>query len=152
MIELLDLIAIVVSGLMVGSELAVAAFVHPTLNKLTDNSHLPAATALARVQGRFMPFWYILVTLVTCAVAFVQWQQSGHLPIWTIGSIVAWVSAIAYSVTMLVPINNRIASWENGTPPENWKTFRNRWDQLHRWRVVLLTIAFTFLVEGVVNR
>ena len=32
--EFLNVVAIVVAGLMVGSELAVAAFVHPTLNRL----------------------------------------------------------------------------------------------------------------------
>ena len=41
---------------MVGSELAIAAFVHPTLDRLPDNVHLPVASALARVLGRFMPF------------------------------------------------------------------------------------------------
>jgi hypothetical protein len=37
-------------------------------------------------------------------------------------------------------------------PPADWKTFRNRWDLLHRWRVVLLTIAFAFLIVGGVSR
>jgi hypothetical protein len=59
--------------------------------------------------------------------------------------------ASAYSITMLVPINNRITSWETITPPANWKTFRSRWDLLHRWRVVLLTIAFLFLIVGVLG-
>ena len=30
---------------MVGSELAIAAFVHPTLDRLPDNVHLPVASA-----------------------------------------------------------------------------------------------------------
>jgi hypothetical protein len=30
-------------------------------------------------------------------------------------------------------INNRIASWEKSTPPADWKTYRSRWDLLHRW-------------------
>jgi len=28
-------------------------------------------------------------------------------------------------------------------------TVQKRWDLLHRWRVVLLTIAFAFLIVGV---
>ncbi len=62
--EVLNVIAIIVAGLMVGSELSIAAFVHPTLDRLPDAVHLPAASALARVLGRFMPFWYILVFFV----------------------------------------------------------------------------------------
>ena len=150
MMEYLNVVAIIVAGLMVGSELAIAAFVHPTLDRLPDNVHLPAASALARVLGRFMPFWYILVFLLTSAEVYMQWLQSGRLPIWIVTSAILWALAIVYTITALVPVNNRIASWEKVSPPADWKTFRSRWDMLHRWRVAVLTIAFTFLVVGVV--
>src|SRR5712664_1784014 len=153
MMEVLNVVAIIVAGLMVGNELAIAAFVHPTLDRLPDAVHLPAATALARVLGRFMPFWYILVFLLTLTEVLIQWHQSSHLPIWIATSAILWLLASVYSITALVPINNRIASWAEATPPADWKTFRSRWDLLHRWRVVLLTIAFAFLiVGGLVNR
>ena len=152
MIEILNIIAIIFAGLMVGSELAIAAFVHPTLNSLSDDVHLPAASALARVLGRFMPFWYILVFLLTTAGGLVQWRQTGGLSIWIATSAVLWLLASVFSVTMLVPINNRIASWEKVAPPADWKKSRNRWDQLHRWRVVLLTIAFGLLIVGVTSK
>jgi uncharacterized membrane protein len=148
MVEALSVVAIIVAGLMVGSELAIAAFVHPTLDKLPDEVHLPAASALARVQGRFMPFWYILVFLLTLLEVVIQWHQSGRVPIWIVTSAVLWMLAILYSVIALVPINNRIKS----TPPPDWKTYRRRWDLLHRWRVVLLTIAFAFLIAGFVSK
>jgi hypothetical protein len=73
--EYLNVVAIIVAGLMVGSELAIAAFVHPTLDRLPDDVHLPVASALARVLGRFMPFWYILVFLLTLAEVLFQWHQ-----------------------------------------------------------------------------
>src|ERR1700722_5020542 len=110
MMEILNVVAIIVAGLMVGCELAIAAFVHPTLDTLTDEVHLPAAIALARVLGRFMPFWYILVFLLTLAEVVIQWRQSGRLPIWIATSAVLWMLAILYSVTALVPINERIKS------------------------------------------
>jgi len=150
MMEYLNVVAIIVAGLMVGSELAIAAFVHPTLDRMADDVHLPAASALARVLGRFMPFWYILVFLLTLAEVLIQWQQSGRLPVWIATSAVLWALASLYTVTALVPINNRIASWEKVAPPADWKTFRCRWDMLHRWRVALLTIAFAFLIMGVI--
>ena len=108
MMEILNVVAIIVAGLMVGCELAIAAFVHPTLDTLPDEVHLPAASALARVLGRFMPFWYILVFLLTLAEVVIQWHQSGRLPIWIATSAVLWMLASVYSVTALVPINNRI--------------------------------------------
>jgi uncharacterized membrane protein len=146
--EVLSTVAIIVAGLMVGSELAIAAFVHPTFNKLPDDVHLPAASALARVTGTVMPIWYTLVFMLTLAEVLLQWHQSGRLPIWIAISAVLWILAILYSVTALVPINNRIKS----NPPPDWKTYRRKWDLLHRWRVVLLTIALTFLIVGFVRR
>jgi uncharacterized membrane protein len=85
------------------------------------------------------------------AEVLIQWQQSGRLPVWIATSAVLWALASLYTVTALVPINNRIASWEKVAPPADWKTFRCRWDMLHRWRVALLTIAFAFLIMGVVQ-
>jgi uncharacterized membrane protein len=113
--EALNVIAIIVAGLMVGDELAIAMFVNPALDRLPDDVHLPAASVLARVLGRFMPFWYILVFLLTLAVALARWHESGQLPIWIATSAILWVLAGVYSIITLVPINNRIASWAKVT-------------------------------------
>ena len=152
MMEVLNVVAIIVAGLLVGSELAIAAVVHPTLHRLPDNLQLPVASILARLLGRSMPFCNILVFLLTLAELYIQRHHSSRSPIWIAASGVLWALASAYSITALVPINSQIASWEKVAPPANWKTYRNRWDLLHRWRVVLLTMAFAFLVVGVVSR
>jgi uncharacterized membrane protein len=149
MMEVLDVVAIIVAGLMVGCELAIAAFVHPMLDKLPDGAHLPAASALARVLGTVMPFWYNLTFLLTLSEVVIRWHQSGRLPIWIATSAVLWMLASWYSLIALVPINNRIKSWEKSTPPPDWKRYRRRWDLLHRWRVVLLTLAFALLIVGI---
>jgi uncharacterized membrane protein len=148
-VQTLNVIAILVAGLMVGCELSIAAFIHPTLDTLPDNVHRPAASAIARVMGTVMPFWYALTFLLTLAEVLVRWHQSGRLPIWIAASAVLWMLVIVYTITTLVPINNRIASWEKSAPPPDWKTYRRRWDMLHRWRVALLTIAFTLLIVGI---
>ena len=150
--EVLNVVSILVAGLMVGCELAIAAFIHPTLNTLPDEVHLPAASTIARVMGTAMPPWYAFTLLLTVAEAIIQWHQSGHLPVWFAASAVLWTAAILYTLTSLVPINNRIASWEKSTPPPNWKTYRSRWDLLHRWRVVLLTMALALLIAGVLGK
>jgi uncharacterized membrane protein len=152
MMEVLNVVAIIVAGLMVGCELAIAAFVHPTLDKLPDEVHLPAASALARVLGRFMPFWYGLVFLLVLAEVVIAWHQSGQLPIWIATSAVLWMLAIVFSLIAEVPINNRVAKLNASAPPPDWKTDRHRWDLLHRPRVVLLTIALAFLIVGLVSK
>jgi len=147
--EILNLVAILVAGLMVGSELAIAAFIHPTLDKLSDEVHQPAATAIARVLGTVMPFWYNLTFVLTLAEVVLRWRQTGHVPAWLAASAALWLLASVYSLIALVPVNNRIKSWETSTPPTDWKTDRRTWDWHHRWRTLLLTVAFAFLVVGI---
>ena len=67
----LEIAAIVVSGTLTGSELAVALFFHPRISRLEDAVHIRAAQALAKVQGMVMPFWYALTFLLALAVTFV---------------------------------------------------------------------------------
>jgi len=96
--EALNVFAILVAGLMVGCELAIAAFIHPTLDKLPDEAHLPAASAIARVLGTVMPFWYNLTFLLTLAEVMIQWHQSGRLPVWLAASAGLWLLASVYSL------------------------------------------------------
>jgi uncharacterized membrane protein len=147
--EVLNVVAIMVAGLMVGCELAIAAFIHPTLDKLSDEAHQPAASAIARVLGTVMPFWYNLTFFLTLAELVIRWHQSGRIPTWIAASAALWMLASVYSLIALVPVNNRIKSWEKSTPPSDWKTHRRTWDRHHRWRTALLTVAFAFLIVGV---
>jgi len=152
MANTLDVVLIVVAGLMVGSELAIAAFIHPTLDRLADEVHLASAAAIARILGRVMPFWYGLVAVLTLAEMAIRWHFSGYLPRLITASAVLWIFSIVYSIAALVPINNRIGSWTESAPPANWKSYRRSWDRLHRWRVVLLLVAFTLVVTGILRR
>jgi hypothetical protein len=54
---------------MAGNEFAVAAFVHPQLQKLGQGAHAQTATLLASVLGKAMPIWYggTLVLIVGAA-------------------------------------------------------------------------------------
>jgi uncharacterized membrane protein len=152
MIEILDVVAVLVAGLLVGNELAIAVFIHPTIDRLPDDVHLPVASALARVLGKFLPFWYIGVILLTATVAMIQWHQADHLPVLIATSVFLWLLSAVYSIIAEVPINNRIASMAKGAAAADWKPLRRRWDLLHCWRVVLLTIALVFLILGVISK
>ncbi len=148
---ILDVITLTAAGLLAGNELAIAAFVHPVLYRLPDGIHLAAATALARVLGRVMPFWYALVVVLTVCLALLDHHSTGIWPRFVWFSAGIWGLSIVYTITSLVPINNQIASWAEETKPENWKSLRSRWDHLHRWRVLLLVVAFALLVTGLLT-
>ncbi|HEY1745444.1 MAG TPA: hypothetical protein VGG11_01575 [Xanthobacteraceae bacterium] len=61
--QTIELIAVLVTALPTGSELAIGAFVHPVLSKLRDGAHAEAAKPLARLLGKVMPFWYAVALL-----------------------------------------------------------------------------------------
>ena len=53
----LQLLAVVALGLMCGSELNVAAFAHPMLNRQPLDVHVRMRASMAALFGRVMPFW-----------------------------------------------------------------------------------------------
>jgi predicted PurR-regulated permease PerM len=63
-------------------------------------------------------------------------------------AVVIWIAIIVYTVTTLVPINNRIARLTDRLP-EGWRQEHRRWDMYHRWRVLGLVIAMACLVWGI---
>jgi len=86
-----DVVVILVTGLMVGCEVAIAVLFHATLDKLSDEAHLPAASALARVLGTVMPFWYAIGLFLIFAEAAIEWRLSGILSIWFAASAILWL-------------------------------------------------------------
>ena len=139
-------IAIVVSGLMVGNEIAVGFFVHPKLWTLDEATHLRAVQPLAQLYGAFMPFWYG-ATLLTSAMLTYQLYTPSITLAFQLGLVASllWGLSIIYTLIGPAPINSRVAQWNLDQPPTDWQVQRRRWDQLHQWRVVGLSIAFILI-------
>ncbi len=55
------------------------------------------------------------------------------------------------SVTLLVPIANRSATWTADHRPADWREQHQRWDRLHYARVAIIVAGFVLtLVAGTV--
>ena len=143
-----DIATAAVTGLMVGNEFAVAAFVHPQLRKLGDSAHVQIAPRLAGVLGKAMPIWYALALVLILGAAFEHRPLSNGPGLFIALAAALWVAVILFTVTTLVPINNRIAKIDPKHPYDCWLQDRCRWDQLHQVRVVLLIMAFVLLLTG----
>lgn len=143
-----DIATATVVGLTAGNEFAVAAFVHPQLHKLGHSAHAQAAAPLARVLGKAMPFWYVIALVLILGAAF-EHRPISHSPgLFILLAAVLWAATIVFTITMLVPINNRIAKMDPQQPYDCWLQDRCRWDQLHQLRVALLIMAFVLLLTG----
>ena len=143
-----DMATATVAGLMVGNEFAIAAFVHPQIRKLEDGAHARIAALLATVLGKMMPLWYGLALLLILGAAYEHRPVSSGPGLFLLLAAALWTLIIVFTITMLVPINNRIAKMDPKHPYDCWLQDRSRWDQLHQVRVALLIMAFLLLLTG----
>ena len=103
----LQLFAVIVLGLMCGSEMNVAVFGHPTLNKQPLEVHIPVRASFAKLFGRIMPFWMAVSTLLNLLLLLPFEYSNGF--VWRIDAIAftIQVAAVVFSLIGPVPINNR---------------------------------------------
>ena len=142
---LLHLVALLVLGLMCGSELNVALFSHPVLKKQPLETHILVRSSLAVLLGRVMPFWMAGSTLLSLLLIlpFEHLKESA----WRLAAVAfaIQVLAVVFSLVAPVPVNNRIAKWTPKSIPEDWNAQEHRWDIYHFIRTCGLIVAFALL-------
>ncbi len=104
----LDLITILLTSILAGNELAVSWFFNPAIWQLDDRPQATALSLLARRLGKLMPFWYALCLVLLSVDAYLRRHSPSN--IFGLVAVVIWVATILFTVTTLVPINNRIAA------------------------------------------
>jgi uncharacterized membrane protein len=140
MLTTLAVVTATIVGTMVGVEFAVAVFVNPILLRLPAGHSLEARADGARVLGRVMPFWYFGSLILTAALAGATWGRPAAGPAIAAGALLA--VSVVMSIALLVPINNRAASWTADQHPADWREQQQRWDRLHYARVAIIIAAF----------
>ncbi|MFI0790502.1 anthrone oxygenase family protein [Streptomyces lydicus] len=148
MLDVLTVVTVVVVGLMVGVEFAVAVFVNPILDRLPNDGGLDARSDGARILGRVMPFWYIGSVVLGAAWAVLGRGDTGA-PLVVAGTALL-VLSVVMSILLLVPINSRVATWSHEGVPADWKQQVRRWDRFHYVRVGVIVLAFTLFVVALV--
>jgi uncharacterized membrane protein len=135
-----------VVGLMVGVEFAVAFVTNPILLRLPAGASLAARADGARMLGRVMPFWYVGSLILTAALTAATWGT----PTAATSLVAALLLAISVvmSVALLVPINNRSATWTAESHPDDWREQQQRWDRLHHARVAIIVASFVLVVAA----
>src|ERR1700680_2984719 len=138
----LQILAILLLGLMCGSELNVAAFAHPVLNRQPPEAHILVRSSLAKLFGRVMPFWMAGSTLLNLSLLlpFEHLNSSA----WRLAAIALGIQVLVVLFSLLgpVPINNRIAKWTKESLPKDWKAQEHRWDLYHWLRTSGLVVGF----------
>ncbi|MCX5342894.1 anthrone oxygenase family protein [Streptomyces sp. NPDC056930] len=146
--DVLAVVTVVVVGLMVGVEFAVAVFVNPILDRLPNDGGVEARSDGARVLGRVMPFWYIGSVVLGAVWSTLTWGDAGASLV-AAGAALLVVSVVM-SILLLVPINSRVATWSQEGVPADWKQQVGRWDRFHYVRVGVIVLAFTLFAVALV--
>jgi hypothetical protein len=143
MTSVLAVVTATVVGLMVGVEFAVAFVVNPILLRLPAGASLTARADGGRMLGRVMPFWYVGSLILTAALTAATWGT----PIATTALVAGLLLAVSVvmSIALLVPINNRSATWTAESHPADWREQHQRWDRLHYARVAIIIVSFVLV-------
>jgi len=141
--HVIAIVALVLTGPLVGVELGVAAFTNPLVAALPDDAYRVFRSGGSRLLGALMPFWYIgtLVALIAAAVL--------SRNVLTIAAVALMAATVLLTVAVLVPINNRIGAWRSNDDVN--RELASRWDRLHGVRVGLLVAMFVALTVGAVS-
>jgi hypothetical protein len=140
--HVIAIVALVLTGPLVGVELGVAAFTNPLVAKLPDDAYRVFRSGGSRLLGALMPFWYLGAAVVLIASAVLSRNM------FTIVAIALMGVVMLLTLTVLVPINNRIGAWR--TNDDVNRDLAGRWDRLHGVRVGLLVAMFVALAVGMV--
>jgi uncharacterized membrane protein len=148
-VSLLNIVVTLCVGLLVGTELAVSAFVNPVLWRLDESVQPQAIAFFARRLGTAMPFWYGVSFLLLLAETALRWRQAGLALLGTASGL--WAAVIVLSLFVLVPINNRMARLDRISFTADARRDHRKWDAIHRVRVGALCaawICFLIAVRG----
>jgi uncharacterized protein YbjT (DUF2867 family) len=142
-------VAVLLSGLLTGSELTSWGIVHPTLWKLEHAAQVRAEKLVYRRFGTVDPFLQT-ATIVAC-FATAQGLRGRDRAL-------ALAAGVSYSIMLAItlignmPINLRVFRWdETHGDPEQWRILRRRWDRLHAARIALDTAGFTLITTATVQ-
>lgn len=142
--EAIEILAVLMTGSLVGAEFCVAAFTNPIIGRLPADAYRAARSDGSRVLGKAMPFWYLASFALLVAAAVVAYSP-------LIGAAaVVMAAAVLLSVTVLVPINNRVAA--GSSADDVFYELAGRWDRLHWLRVAMLAAMFVLLTAACFGR
>ncbi|MDF2823639.1 MAG: hypothetical protein K0R68_1047 [Mycobacterium sp.] len=128
-----SIVALVITGPLVGMELAVAAVVNPLAARLPDSGFRVVRSGGSRWLGAAMPVWYAATLLALGAAAFITGRAT------LLAAVALMVGVLVLTFTVLVPINSRVGRWTRDGDVD--RALTRRWDTFHWVRVALLAVV-----------
>jgi hypothetical protein len=144
-----SLIAVLLAGLLAGSELTSWGVVHPILWKLDHAAQVRAEKLAYRRFASIDPF--LMTATVTACFVTAKTLDGGSA---TLALAAGGCFAAMLAITLIgnMPLNLRVFRWdeERGDPTE-WRRIRRRWDRLHTVRIVLDSAGFVLIALAAID-
>ena len=139
-------VALGMTGLLAGNELATSIGLHPALRALPPSARIEAERTLTTRLGRIMPF-YMSATVASVVAASVDRRGTPGARL-TGSAAAASVLMLTITLTGNVPLNARTVAYPADGDPTEYDDIRRRWERLHVARVLLDLGAFAALVAA----
>jgi hypothetical protein len=135
--------AVVLAGILTGSELTSWGIVHPILWKLEYRPQVRAEKLVYKRFGSIDPF---LMTATTAACFIAASGLHGRPATLAVTAGGSYTAMLAITLIGNMPINLRVFRWDDdrGDPAE-WRRLRRRWDRLHSVRIPLDVAGFLLI-------
>ncbi len=141
-------IAVLLAGVLTGSELTSWGIVHPPLWKLDHRAQVRAEKLMYRRFASVDPF-LMTATIVACFIA--AGSLDGGSASLALAAGGCFAAMLTITLVGNMPINVRVLRWDEEQGDEDdWRRIRRRWDQLHSVRIVLDTAGFVLMTLAVV--
>jgi uncharacterized membrane protein len=131
-------ISVILSGLIAGQMLAIAVANHAA-RELPEQSWTLRFQVEDKLFTKTMPLSLLLpLFLLICSAFLTLSTQRGMF----IAAGALEVIVLVITMTVEVPINTQVQSWEAGSAPPTWMAIRDRWLRFHWLRTVVGVCAF----------
>ncbi|WP_157972468.1 DUF1772 domain-containing protein [Saliphagus sp. LR7] len=150
------LVSAVLGGLMAGFFFAYSVSVVLALRTLSASEY---TTVMQEINEKVLNvvfgivFFGTVVVPVGSAILVVvrgQWTTLSS-QLFLAGLIVYLVGTFLVTMRIHIPMNDRIATWSPGSPPDEWATVRSRWARWNHVRTMAAVVSFALYIAAIAS-
>lgn len=145
LVNILDVLAVCLLGLMAGFFFAFAVDVAPAMAHLDAACYVTAQQWINRVVRNAVfgaaYFGSAVLPFVTAAAAFFTGQR-GRALAWFAISLVYFIAVFWLTRAINVPLNEELAAWSPANAPPSWTEARDKWNLANLVRSAAAGLCF----------
>jgi hypothetical protein len=149
MTQILQFLALVLTSLSMGVHFGTWLTEAPMRETQSGPLFIEVQQGRDRVAARIMPILGNAAIVSVAACVFLVRAVPGALVLSLMG-LASIVGDMAVTLICNVPINKKVQSWSIAAPPPEWAELRDRWENYHTIRTVLIVSGFSLFASSVV--